>query len=295
MKVLVTGGCGFIGSHLVDALVKSGHEVTVIDDLSADNNGFYTNDKVKYAHIDICDHESICRYFCGVDHVFHLAADARIQPSILNPDNAVRVNVTGTLSILKACVKNSVKRITYSSTSAIYGLTERLPIDEVTPYDCLNPYAATKLAGEELVKCYTRMYGIDSCVFRYFNVFGERSPVSGPYSLVIGIFLSQRSRNVPLTVVGDGESLRDFIYVGDVVDVNLLSMTHKNRIDGAVFNIGYGKNVSIINVAKSLSDNIEYIERRIGEAKVTLCDNKKARATFGWNPSIWLLDWLKRQ
>lgn len=295
MKTLVTGGCGFIGGHLVDRLVSDGHEVTVIDDLSADNDQFYVTGGVKYAHISILEDHLIDRYFDGVDYVFHCAADARIQPSIINPTHAVNVNVLGTLSVLKACVNHGVKRIIYSSTSSVYGLTDCVPTNEQVPYNCLNPYAATKLGGEELVKCYSKIHGLDSCVLRYFNVFGERSPVSGPYSLVIGIFLSQRRSNKPLTVVGKGECLRDFIYVKDVADVNVKAMSYDSRLDGSVFNIGFGRNLRIIDIAKRLSDYIEYIDYRPGEALVTCADNTKAYTTFGWSPTTWLLDWLDTQ
>jgi UDP-glucose 4-epimerase len=294
MRTLVTGGCGFIGSHLVERLINDGHEVIVIDDLSADNDAFHAFEGAKYVHASITE-DTIEPYFKDVDHVFHLAADARIQPSILNPRHAAEVNIMGTLNVLQACHKNKVKRIIYSSTSSVYGLTDKIPTDENVPYNCLNPYASTKLGGEELVKCFTRVYGLDSCIFRYFNVYGERSPVSGPYSLVIGIFLSQRKQGKPLTVVGKGECFRDFVYVKDVVEVNVKAMTHEPLIDGDVFNIGFGSNLQILDVARSISQDIVFVPYRQGEARSTCADIAKARAIFNWAPSISLLDWLKTQ
>ncbi len=295
MKVLVTGGCGFIGHHLVDELVDQDHEVIVIDNLSADNDKFYINDKAKYVFADIREDLAISKYFRNVNHVFHLAAEARIQPSIENPKQATSVNVLGTLSVLQACVENNVKRITYSSTSSVYGLTTQFPTSETTPLDCLNPYATSKLGGEELVKCFTKIHGLDACILRYFNVFGEESPVTGPYSLVIGIFLSQLKSDLPLTVVGDGLNLRDFVYVKDVASVNILTMNHQDRLNGEIFNIGSGTTIAILEVAQLISRNITFIPHRVGEARTTLADINKAKSVLGWTPKTTLIEWLKSQ
>lgn len=224
-KIIVTGGCGFIGSHIVDKLVNLNHQVLVIDDLSAsENESFHFNEKASYYKIDICDPQ-IEDIFKNVDYVFHLAAESRIQPSIQNPQKAYRTNVLGTLNILEMSRKYKIKRIIYSSTSSVYGLTNQLPTSENASIDCLNPYSHSKFLGEELFRQYWKIHKIDSVIFRYFNVFGERSPINGQYAPVVGIFLNQLKNNKNLTIVGDGFKMRDFIYVGDIVDVNIDAMT----------------------------------------------------------------------
>jgi UDP-glucose 4-epimerase len=293
MKTIVTGGCGFIGGHLVDSLLDGGYDVTVIDDLSANNGTFYYRNEAKYHKLSITDYEKIEPLFEGVDHVFHLAAEARIQPSIENPTRAVEINVLGTTNVLKASVKHKIKRVIYSGTSAVYGLTEELPTDENTKIDCLNPYSATKYAGEEMIKCFNKLYGLDACIFRYFNVYGERSPVSGPYSLVIGIFLDQLKNNESLTVVGDGLNRRDFIHVKDVVAANILAMKNQNKLNGEIFNIGFGKNYSILEIAQMISKNYTHIPARLGEARNTLANIEKARRILNWEPKIKIDEWLK--
>jgi UDP-glucose 4-epimerase len=293
MKILVTGGCGFIGHHIVNQLVKDNHDVIVIDDCSADNDKFYFNDRATYYKHSICNYDTIESLFEGVEYVFHLAAESRIQSAIDNPMHAVNVNVVGTTNILMACKKYNIKRIIYSGTSSVYGLTNCFPTKENNEIDCLNPYASTKYCGEEMIRCFTKLYGVDSCIFRYFNVYGEDSPVTGPYSLVIGIFLNQKKNNEPITLVGDGESLRDFVYVKDVVDINIKAMEHKENLNGEIFNVGSGTNYKIKDIARSISSDIIEIPKRLGEAKTTLADIEKAKNILNWHPSMDLLDWLK--
>lgn len=293
MKIIVTGGCGFIGHHLVNKLIKNDHEVIVIDDCSASNDKFYFNEKAKYYKYNICEYDLIEPLFKDIDYVFHLAAESRIQSAIDNPKYAVDVNVIGTTNVLLACRKYNIKRIMYSSTSSVYGLTNSFPTKENNEIDCLNPYASTKYCGEEMIRCFTKLYGVDSCIFRYFNVYGEDSPVTGPYSLVIGIFLNQKKNNEPITLVGDGESLRDFVYVKDVVDINIKAMEHKENLNGEIFNVGSGTNYKIKDIARSISSDIIEIPKRLGEAKTTLADIEKAKNILNWHPSMDLLDWLK--
>ena len=293
MKILVTGGCGFIGHHIVNQLVKDNHDVIVIDDCSADNDKFYFNDSATYYKHSICNYDTIEPLFEGVEYVFHLAAESRIQSAIDNPMHAVNVNVVGTTNILMACKKYNIKRIIYSGTSSVYGLTNCFPTKENNEIECLNPYASTKYCGEEMIRCFTKLYGVDSCIFRYFNVYGEDSPVTGPYSLVIGIFLNQKKNNEPITLVGDGESLRDFVYVKDVVDINIKAMEHKENLNGEIFNVGSGTNYKIKDIARSISSDIIEIPKRLGEAKTTLADIEKAKNILNWHPSMDLLDWLK--
>jgi UDP-glucose 4-epimerase len=292
MRYLVTGGRGFIGTHLTRKLVKLGHSVTVIDNLSSSSLPVVGG--VQYHVSDICHYDTILPLFYGVDGVFHLAAEARIQASIDNPKHAVNTNILGTAHVLEACRIHKVRRIINSSTSAIYGLTDQFPTSEWTKPDCLNPYASTKLAAEEMVRCYHTTYGLESYNLRYFNVFGEESPVTGPYSLVIGIFLGQLERGESLTVVDKGESLRDFIYVGDVADANIKAMMKKSKPKGEILNIGSGHNISVIEIAKAMSDNITFVPARPGECKETLADVSRAKELLGWTPMTMLLDWLHK-
>jgi UDP-glucose 4-epimerase len=298
MKILVTGGCGFIGSHLVDALVDKNHEVVVIDDCSADNDLFYFNDKAEYHKKSICDVDTVNNLTQNCDFIFHLAAESRLQNSILNPKRAVDVNIVGTLNILEACRINKVKGLLFSSTSCVYGLTKSLPITENLSEDCLNPYGSTKYAAELLIKNYVKLYNVNSCIFRYFNVFGERSPSNGPYALVTGIFLKQKKNNLPLTIVGSGLQERDFIYVKDVVNANIMAMenwVNPKMRDGNIYNVGSGKAIKIIDIAKVISENMIFIPVRQGEADNNLCSNKKLMNAINWIPQINILDWLKTQ
>lgn len=292
MKVLVSGGCGFIGSHLVDELISIGIDVVVID-IKAKPLMVPRNPKAQYAQEDIRKIARIESYFKDVNCVFHLAAESRIQASIDNPIYAAEVNIMGTINMIECCSHHKVPRFINSSTSSVYGLTDRFPTAETTPTDCLNPYASTKLAAEEMIKCYVKLGKIErACSLRYFNVFGEYSPVTGPYSLVIGIFLQQLAAERSLTVVGDGSAERDFVYVKDVVNANILAMRNDQHINGESYNIGSGRNISVLNIAKLLSDKIEFIPPRQGEAKTTLADYSLANNNLGWSPRVFLEDWL---
>lgn len=296
MKILVTGGCGFIGSHLVDALVELQHEVIVVDDCSADNDKFYYNSNATYHKVSICDYQSLIKISEGCDFAFHLAAESRLQNAINNPTRAVDVNVKGTINLLEAAKINKISGIVFSSTSSIYGLTEQFPISEENKEDCLNAYASTKYCAELFFKNYYNLYNVKSCILRYFNVFGERAPVKGPYALVTGIFLRQKNNNESLTVVGDGLQERDFIYVKDVVSANISCLHNwfsKPSITKAdVFNIGSGSTVKIIDLAKKISPNIIHIPERIGEAKNNLSCSKKFIKATGWAPTKNIIDWI---
>ena len=193
-KVIVTGGAGFIGSHVVDRLLEQNFEVIVIDNESSDaHEQFYYNDKATYYNYDIRNYDIIEPLFKGVDYVFHLAAESRIQPPIENPIYAVEANVTGTCNILQASRVHKIKRVMYSSTSAAYGLINEPPLKEDMPKDCLNPYSVSKCAGEELCKMYYDLFGLETVSFRYFNIYGERQPTKGQYAPVIGLFVKQKN------------------------------------------------------------------------------------------------------
>ena len=294
MKALVTGGAGFIGSNLVDKLLEMDHEVVVIDNQSAEcNEQFYWNSKANNHRLDICNYESTRSLYDGIDFVFHLAAESRLQPAILNPIEAVTKNVVGTCTVLQCAREAGVKKVIYSSTSSAYGLN-KYPNYETDPNDCLNPYSVSKVAGEELCKMYTNLYGIKTIIFRYFNVYGERSPTTGQYAPVIGIFLRQKNTNEPLTIVGDGSQKRDFVHVHDVANANVLAALTDipDEYYGQVYNIGSGENISILEIAKIISDNYVHIPSRDGEAKTTLSCIDKAKNIFGWEPKFNVKDWI---
>ena len=297
MKSLVTGGAGFIGSNLVNELLLLGHEVVVIDNESSDAHKYpYWNTKSVNHKKDICDYDSTRDLYNGVDYVFHLAAEARIQPTINNPLKATLVNTFGTNVVLQCAREAGVKRVMYSSTSAGYGSNE-LPNVEDQPDDCLNPYSVSKVNGEKLCKMYTDLFGLETIVFRYFNVYGNNQPVSGQYAPVMGIFGRQKLEGDSLTIVGDGEQRRDFINVLDIVKANILAATTKidQEYFGTVFNIGSGTNYSINEIAKMYDNAIVHVPARTGEMKATLANIEKAKALLGWNPSIELEKWLGEQ
>jgi UDP-glucose 4-epimerase len=297
MKSLVTGGAGFIGSNIVDKLLDLGHEVIVIDNEHSDaHEQFYWNDSAQNYKFDISDYESTRPLYDDVDYVFHLAAEARIQPAIENPIQAVKINCLGTCTVLQCAREAGVKRVIYSSTSSGYGNND-LPNSEDQPDDCLNPYSVSKVSGEKMCRMYTELFDLPTIILRYFNVYGERQPIKGQYAPVVGIFLRQHFSEEPLTIVGDGEQSRDFTYVGDVVNANILAATvdiHPLGF-GNVYNIGFGLEITINEVASFISDNTVNIPERIGESRSTLADTEKAKAILGWSPTTNLEEWIKSQ
>ena len=297
MKSLVTGGAGFIGSNLVDQLLKIGHDVVCIDNEFSDiHDQFYWNDKAENHLLDIRDYENTRPLYEGVDYVFHIAAEARIQPSILNPIEAVSINSVGTCTVLQCAREAGVKRVMYSSTSSGYGMND-YPNVETQPDDCLNPYAVSKVNGEKLCTMYTNLFDVPTVVFRYFNVYGERQPIRGQYAPVVGIFLRQLAAEEPLTIVGDGEQRRDFTYVGDIVNANIMAAISNPDDDafGQVYNVGTGSNYSVNEIASMVSKNTVYLPPRIGESRVTLANNEKIEKTFGWRPQVKIEDWIAEQ
>lgn len=296
MKVIVTGGKGFIGSHLVDRLIDLGMDVRVIDNESANNEKFYENPKAVYYKCDIAERKEIDYFFQDVGLVFHLAAESRIGPCIEDPSKAVRTNVHGTCNVLEAARKYKVNCVVYSSTSACYGLTNKPPYTEDMPRDCLNPYSVTKLAGEDLTLMYNKLYGLPTVALRYFNVFGDRAPSKGQYAPVSGIFLRQHKANEPMTIVGDGLQRRDFIHVSDIVEANIKAATSdRSKRFGQAYNVGSGEHYSILEIAQAIGGRYEFIPARIGEARDTLADITMAEEWLGWNPKINFMEWLKQQ
>lgn len=295
MKALVTGGAGFIGSNLVDKLLGMNWEVVVIDNESAEcNEKFYWNSKADNHRLDVCDYEFTRDLYNDVDYVFHLAAESRLQPAIKNPINAVTKNAVGTCTVLQCAREAGVKKVIYSSTSSAYGLN-KYPNYETDPNDCLNPYSVSKVAGEELCTLYTNLYGLKTVIFRYFNVYGDRSPTTGQYAPVIGIFLRQKNSGEPLTVVGDGEQRRDFVHVQDVANANIMAALANLEDEhyGQVYNIGSGENISILEIASMISSNYVHIPPREGEARTTLACIDKAKNTFAWEPKFDVRKWIE--
>lgn len=303
MKALVTGGAGFIGSNLVDRLLKDGHEVRVADNESTDaHEQFYWNDSAENFKWDISDSrdwvtDTLTK---DIDVVFHLAAEARIQPAMKNPKLTTKTNVLGTCNILQAARENGVKRVVYSSTSAAYGLANEPPVSENMNRDCLNAYSITKCAGEDLCKMFYDIHGLETIIFRYFNVYGERQPTRGQYAPVIGLFQRQLTEGVPMTIVGDGTQRRDFTYVGDVVEANIkAALTENKEAFGEIINIGTGVNYNMFDLVRMIGggDDSEwkYIPPRQGEVKISKANIEKAKNILNWTPQVSLEGWLNAQ
>ena len=293
---IVTGGAGFIGSHIVEKLKRLEHMVVVIDNEYSDNDNFHWRKDTLNVNIDITDYKALKKAFTGADYIFHCAAEARIGPAIQNPLNALNINTMGTCNVLQCAREVGAKKVLYSSTSSGYGLNEA-PNIETQPDDCLNPYSVSKIAGEKLCKMYTDLYGLNTIIFRYFNVFGERAPRKGQYAPVTGIFLRQKAAGEPLTIVGDGEQRRDYIYVKDVANANIMAAISNPDDDeyGQVYNVGSGKNYSVNEIASFISDDTINIPPRIGEARNSLANIDKIQKTFAWKPEVDVEQWIKTQ
>jgi UDP-glucose 4-epimerase len=301
MKIIVTGGAGFIGSHLVDRLISMDHKVVVIDNESSEvHSQFYFNSSsdATYYRLDITDYENTRKLYDGVDYVFHCAAESRIQPAIENPLLAVKTNTLGTATVLQCAREAGVKRVMYSSTSSGYGLKNVPPLDENMPDDCLNPYSVSKVSGEKLCKMYTNLFGLETVIFRYFNVYGPREPLKGPYAPVVGLFLRQKAKGEPLTIVGDGQQRRDFTHVDDVVEANILAMQKQiafiEKPFGEVYNVGTGRNHSVIQLARMISDVVKFIPPRPAESRITLANTDKIIQTFGWRATKRIEDYVRQ-
>lgn len=294
MKCLVTGGAGFIGSHIVDRLLELGFDVTVIDNESAiSHENFYWNENSSNYKFDISNYDLIRPLFNGVDYVFHCAAESRMQPAIFNPLLAIRTNTLGTATVLQCAREAGVKKVIYSSTSSAYGSANKPPLNESMPDDCLNVYSVSKVSGEKLCKMYTDLFGLKTIILRYFNVYGKREPLKGNYAPIVGLFLRQKKSGEALTIVPDGNQRRDFTHISDAVEANILAMQKDHNMYGQVFNVGTGVNYSILELASMISDNIKFIEPRIGESQVTLADTTKIQSVFGWKAKQKIEDYIK--
>lgn len=295
-KSLVTGGAGFIGSHLVDKLLSLGHEVIVIDNETSDGHDSYFWNKQSQNHkLDIRNFTDIAPLFQGVDYVYHLAAKASVQASVDNPLPTISTQVMGTANVLEAARLSGVEKLIYSSTSACYGNRNPIPNIETMREDPLNAYAIGKLSGEQLVKAYYPLYGLKTVAFRYTNVYGERARHVGTYAPAVSKFLKMRREGEALTIFGDGMQKRDFIHVSDVVNANAVISFEELETWGEVYNIGYGKNWSIQEIADSISEEQVHLSARPGEMRETLADIRKAKAELTWKPKVDLLEWIRTQ
>ncbi len=293
MKYVVVGGAGFIGSNIVDKLVEQNHEVIIIDNLSTGKME-NVNPKASVEYIDISNVNecpNMVEIMSGADALFLLAAKARVQPSIENPVEYETNNTIGTLNVLKCASDAGVRRVVYSASSSAYGNTEKLPSKESDPINPLSPYGAQKYYGEVMCKMFSEVYGLETVSLRYFNIYGERQNVGGAYAMVIGIFADQKLRGEIMTINGDGEQRRDFTYVGDVVNANILASQSENVGNGEVINIGNGDNRSINDIADMIGG--ERIHREpVIEPKETLADNSLAEKLLGWKPTQNIEDWV---
>jgi len=289
MKHLVTGGGGFIGSHLVKALINEDNEVVVID-----KEGRFSDDyEFIYADISKEDYNlKILEALKGVDTVFHLAAKARVQPSIEHPIEFNETNVTGTLTLLELCREAGVRRFVFSSSSSVYGDTTTFPTPETAPTGPMSPYGLQKLIGEQYCQLYAQIHDIETVSLRYFNVYGEDAPTTGAYCLVMGVFTRLKSEGKPLIIYGNGEQRRDFTYVQDVVQANILASKSDKVGKGEVINIGNGDNRSIQQIADVFGGPFDYLPKRL-EPFQTLADNNKAKELLSWNPTGNVEEWLK--
>lgn len=288
MKIIITGGAGFIGSHIADALIDKGYEVHVVDNLSAGKKE-NVNPKATLHVLDIRDKEKLVPIFKNAKYVFHEAAFPQVQYSIENPVETNEINVLGTLSVLEASRINKVKRVIFASSSAIYGDQNILPIIESMEVNPLSPYGAQKYIGEVYMKLYAQIYGLETVSLRYFNVYGPRQSAGGAYASVIPKFVEFRQKNEPLLITGDGEQTRDFVNVRDIVSANILAMKGDKVGKGEVINIGGSNQYSINYIAKLIGGEISYIPPRI-EPRKTQAGIAKAKEFLNWEPRVMLED-----
>jgi nucleoside-diphosphate-sugar epimerase len=293
MNIIVTGGAGFIGSHLVDKLIEKGHKVTIIDDLSTGKKE-NLNPKADFHQVSICDFEKIKPLFQGVDFVFHLAAIPRLPISIKDPIGTSNVNILGTVNVFKAASDNKVKRVVFASSSSVYGNQEKLPVKEDMIPAPINPYALQKLIGEQFAKIFINLYQTPIVSLRYFNIYGPRIDPNSEYSLVLGKFLKQKSEEKPLTIFGDGKQTRGFTYIDDLIDANIKAMESEKLKGGETINITNKESKSIKYLASLIGKDIEYLSPRVGDVLHMKGDITLANNLLDWQPKISFEEGIKR-
>lgn len=288
VKAIVTGGMGFIGSHLAERLMGDGHEVVVLDNLATGRRenlvGLPPAAPVRVMEVDVADHEAILPHFAGADVVFHLSGLADIVPSIADPLRYHRANVDGTISVLEASRAAGVGQIIYAASSSCYGVPDIYPTPETAPIQPRYPYAFTKWVGEQAVLHWCAVYGISGISLRLFNVYGPRSRTTGAYGAVFGVFLAQRANGHPLTIVGDGTQTRDFVFVSDVVEAFMAAAA--SEVAQEVFNVGSGVPQSVNRLAYLIGGPVTHVSKRPGEPDTTHADIGKIRRLLGWSPKV---------
>ena len=286
-KCLVTGGAGFIGSHLVDRLVKEKNKVIVLDNLITGNlkNLSGVQKKIRFINVDISKYsKKFENFFKNIDHVYHLAALADIVPSINDPKKYFDTNVNGTMNVLNAAKKNKVKKLIFAASSSCYGIPKNYPINENALINVKYPYALTKYLAEELILHWGQVYNMKNISLRFFNTYGPRSRTTGAYGAVFGVFLAQKINNKPLTIVGDGNQTRDFLFVQDLVDAIIMVTKKINKSD--IFNVASGLETKVNKIAKIIGGPRVHIPKRPGEPTRLKADIKKIKKATGWSPKI---------
>lgn len=297
MSILVTGGAGFIGSHLVDSLVEQGYKVWVVDSLVSGAKN--TNDKANYLNVDVAlpQNKNFLQEIIlenNIQTVFHFAALPNVQMSFDRLFLTHSNTLSSTANLLEIIKDTSVSKVVFSSTSAVYGDGLHFPTPESDPVDLITPYAIQKFTSEQYLKIFAKQRAVDVTCLRFFNVFGERMADNGPYSLVLSIFLKQKRTGQPLTITNDGEQRRDFIYVKDIVRAAIMAKDYRSENYFDIFNVGFGANFSINQIADAVGGEKLYIGKRT-ESKVTLANINKIQKAFGWNPQTNILEWIKKQ
>jgi len=287
-KVVVTGGAGFIGSHLVEGLLKKKYHVVIIDNLAtgrlANVKDFEESNHLEFEKIDITDFPSVSEAVKGSTYVFHLAALADIVPSIQEPLRYHNANIDGTVAVLEAARLAGVKKFLYAASYSCYGIPSVFPTPETAPISPMYPYALTKNLGEQYVMHWNKTYGLPCIALRLSNVFGPRSRTSGAYGAVFGVFLAQKLAGKPFTVVGDGTQSRDFTYVTDVVEAFIKAA--ESEILGQIYNVGSGGTYSINRLVELIGGEVIHIPKRPGEPDCTYADITKIRKELGWSPKV---------
>ncbi len=287
-RSLVTGGAGFIGSHLVERLLSDGHYVVVLDNFATGRRSnlapFRDHPNLKVHQVDVEDHERVLPLFAGVNWVFHLAALADIVPSIQHPMDYHRSNVDGTVSVVEAARLSGVSRFIYAASSSCYGIPDSYPTPETAEIRPQYPYALTKFLGEQIVLHWGRTYGLPGVSLRLFNVYGPRARTTGTYGAVFGVFLAQKLAGRPFTVVGDGTQTRDFTFVTDVVEAFVRAA--ESDVSGEVINVGTGSPRSVNELVRLLGGEVVHLPKRPGEPDCTCADTGKIRRMLGWQPKI---------
>jgi UDP-glucose 4-epimerase len=288
-KAVVTGGAGFVGSHIVDGFIKHGFDVHVVDNYAAGKRDDRFNAKATYHEVDIRDYGKLAPIVKGAEYVFHEAALPRVQFSIEHPIETFEVNVMGTVKVLRAAHEGGVKRVIFASSGSTYGDQQTLPLSEDLPAQPKSPYGLQKYIGEQTCKLWSEVYKLSTVTLKYFNVYGSRMDPTGAYALAVGTFLDRRKRGEPLIIYGDGTHTRDFTSVKDVVRANLLAAESSKVGKGEVINIGAGRNVSVNDLAAMIGGEIVHKPERLEPAHA-LADNRKAKKLLGWEPTIKLED-----